>query len=168
MHTENNNGKFLPVFLRMNGQKIVIIGAGKVALQKAKTLNSYPCKIEVVAPEIDHRFAHLSNVKTHVQMYNPSFLEGASLVYACTNNATLNEQIGHDAATKGILANICDNPPKCQFITPATLHKDEVCIAISSNGRDVRKAVSVRNQIAEQIESGAIDLDKIAEKTIYP
>jgi precorrin-2 dehydrogenase / sirohydrochlorin ferrochelatase len=84
--------------------------------------------------------------------YEKSDLEGAFLVYACTNIIELNRQVKADAQSMGILTNVVDNPKLCDFVSPAIYKHDNIAVAVSSNAQNVYKAVEVRNKIKEILE----------------
>ena len=44
--------KFFPVSIDLNNKNILVIGAGKIALRKVKTLMSYNCNITVITKDI--------------------------------------------------------------------------------------------------------------------
>jgi precorrin-2 dehydrogenase/sirohydrochlorin ferrochelatase len=79
-------------------------------------------------------------------------LENASLVYACTNDPDINQQIRIDARLRHILVNVADNPVSGDFISPALCRHKELTVAVSSNGLDVNKAIYWRNRIKTLLE----------------
>ncbi len=143
--------QFLPICLNVAGAKILVIGGGKVAAQKLKTLIKYTSQITVCAPdickEIQEMGLHL--VKTP---YAPEILKGHLLVYACTNNRELNRKIGEQARQNGLLVNVADDPAYCDFISPAVFKKDDFSAAFSSNARDVKKSIYWRNKFQEMFK----------------
>ena len=66
-------------------------------------------------------------------------------VWATTDNPDLNHQVHKDAKNMGILVNVVDDQPYCDFITPSMIERGRVQLAISSGGaspvliRNVRK-----------------------------
>jgi siroheme synthase-like protein len=149
--------QFLPVSLNITGKKIVLIGGGSVAFHKASTLRRFTDAVKVVAPEFHSGFASLP-VELAQKAYEPDDLAGAFLAYICTENEALNEAVKNDCAARGILASVCDNPSRCDFISPA-IHKDEnVTIAVSSSAQSVRQSINIRNQIRALIEEKTVTI----------
>jgi precorrin-2 dehydrogenase / sirohydrochlorin ferrochelatase len=142
---------FLPVCLNIDNAGIIVVGGGKAAEQKLKTLLLYTRHITVCAPEI-RRSIQVLPVTCLKQSYKEEVLEGARIVYACTNDRNINRQIATDARRRQILACVADDPEFCDFISPALYKKDHMSVAVSSNARDVKRSVAWRNRIAEAFE----------------
>ncbi|MDR1783283.1 MAG: bifunctional precorrin-2 dehydrogenase/sirohydrochlorin ferrochelatase [Dysgonamonadaceae bacterium] len=138
---------FLPISVNITGKKILIIGGGKVGFHKAVIINRFTDEITVVSPQFYERFYELP-VTTITKEYESSDLDGFFLVYICTENNELNLRIKRDAEAKGILANVCDNPSLCDFISPAIYKNGNMTVAVSSNADDVRRSIKVRDEIA--------------------
>ena len=139
---------YLPINLNIKNKNILIIGGGQVALQKLETLTKFTNNITVVATEIISEIKNL-DIKFLEQQYNASDLENVNLVYACTNNRELNQQIKKEANTLEILVNVADDPELCDFISPAVHKGQEYVVAVSSNGKNVRGAIALRDKIKE-------------------
>ena len=142
---------FLPINVRIDDKKILFVGGGKIAMHKIKTVEQYSRNITLVAPEI-HEDLKGSGFEEIYKKYEKSDLAGFFLVYACTNNLELNRVIKQDAAECGILVNVVDNRELSDFISPAVIKKDEMTIAISSNGENVKKSVEWREIIKSMLE----------------
>jgi len=84
--------------------------------------------------------------------YEKSDLEGAFLVYACTNIIELNQQVKTDAESLGILVNVVDNPKLCDFVSPAIYKRNHMTIAVGSNAQEVRRSIIVRDKIKKLLE----------------
>lgn len=141
---------FLPVSLNVKGKRIIIIGAGKVALHKLKTIKKFNACITVIAPEIMPAIKKLG-VALKKESYQKSLLKGAFLVYACTNDRALNKRIREDALAKGILVNVADDRRLCEFISPAVCKHRNLIISVSSQGRDPAACVALRDKIKRRL-----------------
>jgi siroheme synthase-like protein len=157
MHKETNN-TFLPVSVNITGKKILIVGGGKVGFHKATILSRYTQQAVVVSPEFRDGFAGLPFVCVNRE-YCPSDLDGAFLVYACTENEKLNRKIYQDAAERGVLVSVCDDPSLCDVISPAICKIGDLTISVSSNGKDVKRSIRIRNRINELIEKGLLSIE---------
>jgi siroheme synthase-like protein len=71
------------------------------------------------------------------------------MLYSCTNNQELDQQILFDGKETGVLVNIHDKPELCQFISPAIYRNGNLSVAVSSNGEDVYESIKLRNIIGE-------------------
>jgi precorrin-2 dehydrogenase / sirohydrochlorin ferrochelatase len=154
---EHEDLLFLPISVNVTDKKILLVGGGKVATHKAKILARFVRNVTVVAPAFTKEIQE--QPFTFVEKaYEPGDLDGFFLVYVCTGDHGLNQQIHDDAAKAGILASVCDNPVLCDFISPAIHQVEYISIAVSSNARNVRHSVAIRNQIAQLIENDTIHI----------
>lgn len=137
---------FLPVALNITDKKIVIVGGGNVGYHKATILSRYTDKAVVVSSIFREGFSELpfTLLRKH---YDKDDLRGAFLVYICTEDSATNLRIKADAEELGILASVCDNPAQCDFISPAIYKAGDVCIAVTSNARDVRRSIRIRDRV---------------------
>jgi siroheme synthase-like protein len=152
-----NDTIFLPVSLNISDKKILIIGGGKTGFHKATILSRFTNKASIVSPTFHEGFGDLPFVCI-AKEYERSDLDGVFLVYICTENSELNQQIKNDAVQLGILASVCDNPMLCDFISPAVFKENNVTIAVSSNAQNVHQSINIRNRIEELVENGTIQI----------
>jgi precorrin-2 dehydrogenase/sirohydrochlorin ferrochelatase len=139
---------FLPVCVNLEGRKLLVIGGGKVACEKLKTLIKYTDQVTVCAPEVRDEIRALG-VAVVERAYAPDILAGFSLVFACTNDRELNRRVRQDAAARHLLTCVADDPGNCDFISPAIYKAENMSVAVSSNGEDVRRSVAWRNAIRD-------------------
>ena len=126
--------KFLPICVNLENCHIVVIGGGKVAAQKLRTLCTTPARIVLFATNVSPDVKGM-NVEWHQQPYQPEQLSGARLVYACTDDKELNRTIAQDARAQGILVNVADDPANCNFISPALWTHENMTVAVTSDGK---------------------------------
>ena len=144
--------KFLPISLDITDKKILVIGGGRIALQKIRILQQFTSLITVLAPEITGDLEDMREITCIKEQYAPEFLDGYFLVYACTNNHDLNRQIFEDAKKRRILVNVVDNPELSDFVSPAiALFPDGMTIAVGSNGKNPGKSIEWRNKLKKVI-----------------
>lgn len=139
--------RYIPVCLNVRGKRIVMIGGGAVALHKLKTITRFARRVTVIAPMV---LPGIKKLSVHVikKPYEASLLKKAFLVYACTDDRAVNARIGRDARALGILVNVADDKKSCDFISPAVYKEGRMVVSVSSQGRDVKGAVALRDRIA--------------------
>ncbi len=142
---------FLPLTIRVDDKQLLFVGGGNIAMHKIQTVEKYTRNITIVAPEI-HEELQEKGFRLVFKEYEPSDIEGHFLVYAATDNMEVNRKIKQDAESRGIMVNVVDNRELSDFISPAIYKKDEMTIAISSNGQNVKKAVAWRNKVKEMLQ----------------
>jgi siroheme synthase-like protein len=146
---------FLPISLDISDRNIVLIGGGKTAFQKAFILSKFTSELTIIAPEFHQGFETLPFTLIQ-KTYEPADLDGASLVYVCTEQTELNASVKGDCAKRQILANVVDNPSLSDFVSPAIHKVGNVTISVGSNAQNVRQSIRIRNQIKELEECGVI------------
>jgi precorrin-2 dehydrogenase / sirohydrochlorin ferrochelatase len=139
---------FMPLCLDVRGKMVLIVGGGNVAARKLAIIRLYADLICVVAPEINEHIL-LTGVSIHKREYVSSDLDGVYLAYICTNNKDLNYRIGEEAQKRGVLFNICDDPMRSTFLSPAVYTRDTMSVAVSSNGENVKRSIRWRDKIKE-------------------
>lgn len=126
-----------PVFLNLSGRSVVIIGGGTVALRKTQALLTTGARLVVVGEHIEDKLAALcqnENAKLINSVYSKDYLSGAVLAIAATNDHELNKRIYKDCQELGLLCNVVDVPELCDFFVPAVVKRDDLQIAISTEG----------------------------------
>ena len=151
--------RYYPVSLDVQNKDCLVVGGGSVGERKVKTLLECRARVTVVttvATGCLQDFAIEGRIDLKIRDYEPSDLEGFSMVYACTNDEETNKRIKKDSESRRILVNVCDNAGECDFISPAVYQKENITVAVSSHARDVKKAVKIRNTIQEMLENDQI------------
>ena len=143
-----HNQIFLPISINIADKKILVIGGGKAAWHKLGTLLLYTNEMTVIAPKIDTQIQN-SGLTLKVKKFDPDDLDGAFLVYACVDSRDINQQIADECRKRNILCNICDYPSGSDFVSPAIFKKDNMSVAVSSNGLNVKRSIGWRNKIKE-------------------
>ena len=144
--------RYYPVSLNIEGKKCVVIGGGKVAERKVENILSCGGKVKVISPGLSTRLLEMAKqgkIDYIKCAYNPVFLEGAYLAYAATSSREVNSRISRDATKSSIPVNVCDSAEESTFILPAVLRKNEVTIAVSTDGVSSAKAVETRDKLKE-------------------
>lgn len=61
-------------------------------------------------------------------------LEGCMIVFGCSNDDSVNQQLCEYAAAAGIMVNVADSTENCDFTMPAVVDRTPLLIAISTGG----------------------------------
>jgi len=144
----------LPIFLKLDGRRCLLVGAGNVALEKVGTLLNTGLQIRVVAPDARPEIAELAReakLEWIQRAFEPSDLEGNTLVIAATNVPEVNAAVYHSAVERGILANSVDDIPNCDFFFGSIVSRGSLQIAISTGGESPAVAQRLRREIDEQL-----------------
>ncbi len=127
--------QFLPLFHKLQGRLVLVIGGGEVALRKARLLSDAGAVLRVVAPQIRGELQELAGPGgIFLRGYASSDLQGVALVIAATDDVPLNAQISAEAQALGIPVNVVDAPALCSVIFPAIVDRSPLIVAVSSGG----------------------------------
>jgi len=142
-----------PIFLKLDGRRVLVVGAGTVAEGKIRGLLQAGASIQVVAPEAVfqvQKWAWEGVVGWKARGFQPSDLDQVSLVIAATSSCELNAQVFKEAQARKVLCNAVDDPENCDFYYPAVVRRGDLQIAISTNGRSPALAQRLRQELEEQ------------------
>src|SRR3954467_8373270 len=142
-----------PIFLKLEGRRVLVVGAGTIAEQKLAGLLSAGASIHVVAPGAKRAFLKLAaegRLRWYEREYLPSDLDGAVVVIAATGNPEVNERIYRDAESCNILCNAVDEPDRCHFYYPAVVQRGDLQIAISTAGHSPALAQRLRKELEQR------------------
>lgn len=134
-----------PVMINIREKKVVVVGGGKVAARKIKTLLAEQAAVTVVSPTL-HADIPQAEVQWLARPYQTGDLEGAKLVFACTDQAEVNSQIMQDAAPSQLVNNTGDKTFS-DFYNVAIARKKDVSVMISTNGLSPSRSKEIRKKI---------------------
>ncbi len=141
-----------PVCLKLDGKKCLIVGGGKVAERKVKSIIAYGAKVYVVSPQLTEwmeKAAEEKKITVIRRNYTTTDLENAFLVVGATDNQLLNNRIAEECHERDILVNIVDDQNKGNFIVPAVLRQGSLIISIATNGKSPMLARRLREELAQ-------------------
>lgn len=129
--------KHFPIFLSVEGQRIVVSGGGEAALAKLRLLLKTEADLVVFAPspapEIE-TWAAEGRLTLHRRPLAVGDTRNTALFYAADEDPIEDARTASIARAEGALANIVDNLEDSQFITPAIVDRDPVTVAIGTEG----------------------------------
>jgi precorrin-2 dehydrogenase/sirohydrochlorin ferrochelatase len=144
----------LPVFLRLEGRRCVVIGGDAAAAAKAAACDQAGAAVTLVAPTLDAEAAALvgSGRAVHVaRPYATGDLAGAFLAYASTHDAALIERLVADAERERVLLNVIDTPAACSFISPAIVDRGDLQVAIGTGGASPGLSARLRRELESHV-----------------
>ena len=145
--------QYFPLFLDLSNKAVLVVGGGEVACRKIDALLRAGARVTIVSPQIAkylYKLVEQGKCEWIQNFYSPSVLSNRFVqVWATTDNPDLNHQVHKDAKKIGVLVNVVDDLPYCDFITPSMIDRGRIQIAISSGGAS---PVLVRN-VRETLES---------------
>jgi len=136
----------LPLFMKLEESNCLVVGGGKIALQKIEQLICSKAKVTVVAPEICRTIKSLP-VYSMNRKYITGDIDQAKLVIAATDNYKVNKKIYEDANKRGIPVNVVDQPELCSFYMGSVYQDGDLKVAISTNGKCPSFGTYIKNYI---------------------
>ncbi len=147
---------YYPVFLNLEGKFCVVIGGGRVAERKIKSLLECGAKVKVISPDITPGIEKLheeAKILLEKRPYQRGDLEGAWLVIAATSDPEVQKEVFEEAEFRKIFCNVVDVPEKCSFIVPSVVRRGELCLAISTSGASPALARRIRERLEREFDS---------------
>lgn len=168
----------LPILLRE--QKILLIGGGKVALQKAQVLSDNNIPFKIIAETLHPRIEKMTdNIVT--RSFKLSDIKDFFIIIDATGNSKVAKKLFKYKKSHNILLNIVDVPKFCDFYFMALTKNRPLQIAVSSNGASPTAAkyfrdeceklipediTSYLNQKQKERETGIIDINQTKKELI--
>ena len=144
------NSSLFSIELNLEGRNVLVVGGGRIALRKVKTLLPTGARITVVAPQFDPEFESLdkNTVLLKNRPYEPLDLRGVFMVFICTDQPAVNAQVSNDARARRILVNNACDYLDGDFIVPARMDFGKnIAVTVSTQGRAPSLAKKLKQKI---------------------
>jgi precorrin-2 dehydrogenase len=146
-----------PLFLDLKDQPVVVIGAGKVATRKIRTLLKSGACVTIISPKANAQIRQLARTK-HVRClqrhYRRGDLRGARLAVAATDDPAVNKLVCVEAKRRGLLVNCIAPPSAGNFIVPSQVRRGGITVAISTGGASPALAKQLRRDLERFLANG--------------
>jgi len=152
---------FLPIFIRANNLKVLVVGGGKVGSKRALKFVEYGSRVTVVALDIskellDRKLENLDLIIGDIESFSKDFLNKFDIVITATNNKSLNERICNEVKR---LRKLCNNPTNLEsssFIFPIFYDDSEIAVAITTFGKSSLTAKVILNRVMNIVRDKSI------------
>jgi len=144
----------LPIFLKLEGRRGLLVGAGAVALDKIASLLKTGLGLRVVAPQARQEIRALAAegaLQWIPRAFETADLDGNFIVIAATDVPEVNAAVYRGCVERGIACNSVDDIPNCDFFFGSVVSRGELQIAISTTGESPAVAQRLRREIDEQL-----------------
>jgi len=141
-----NQKMYFPLFVDMNGKKVLIVGGGKVAERRIKILASFGASITVISPKVTEyieRAASSNAIRLLKRNYesNDIITINPFLVIAATNERQVNHAVMTEAESQNIYVSVADDRYECTFYFPAIAENDSYIAGLVSRIGDNHSGV---------------------------
>lgn len=138
-----------PVFLKLGGRKVVVVGGGNMATSKLAALLRSGADVTVVSPRFSEEIE--TSAVTLVQRgFEPTDLDGAWYVVAAAT-AEVNRRVAAAAQERRIFVNAVDDPANASAYLGGVFRRGDVTIAISTEGEAPAIAGLLREALEEVV-----------------
>jgi siroheme synthase-like protein len=121
-----------PVFLKLAGRRVLVVGGGPVAAGKLRGLLDADASVVVVAPDVVDAIA-AAPVEIHRRPFEAADLDGACFVVAAAPRE-VNREVAAAAHERGLLVNAVDDLESASAYMGAVFERAGITIALSSDG----------------------------------
>ena len=126
-----------PLFLKLAGRKVVVVGGGPVATAKVEALREAGADILVVAPDVQPALAELAaagKISLARRSFGAADLGGAWLVVAAAT-PDVNRGVAAAAESQRLFVLAVDDPSAASAYGAGALRRGGVTVAVSTDGR---------------------------------
>ena len=144
------DGPLYPVNLRIAGKRCLVVGGGRVAVQKVAELLLCGAAVTVIAPVIEPTLAADGRVATEVRPYAPGDLAGYHLAITTTDDGAVNAAVFAEGEAAGIWVNSADDPANCSFTLPSRIRQGALLVTFATGGHSPALATWLRRRFSEE------------------
>lgn len=142
-----------PVNLDVQEKKAVVIGGGRVALRKCRSLLEAQAEVTVIAPEQEEELRLLADAgKLQIipRPYQRGDLAGAFIAFAASSDPQANREAAIEARERGVLLCVADNPALGNFTSPSRIRRGDLLITVSTSGAAPAFSRAIRKELEER------------------
>lgn len=143
----------IPIYLNSEKIRILIVGGGKIAYRKCRTLVEAGGQVTVIAQQLLPEFEHYlteQQISLHKRLYELGEAAQYELVIAATNQTTVNEQIQQDS--QAIICRV-DDAKKGNGVLPAVVQRGDFVLSIGTNGASPIFSRKIKKQLSQQFDA---------------
>lgn len=129
-----------PLFIKMDGRKVMVIGGGSVALRKIRILTDYGADIRIISGEVRDELKMLAEAgrlewqKENLTENHLSELDEAFLVICASNDETVNVMAADYCQRRHILVDCAKPGENSDCVFPSVVRRGNVVVGISTSG----------------------------------
>lgn len=163
-----------PVFLKLETLSVLVVGGGKVGLEKLSAIiqNSPKTSVQLVSITISNDIRSLAEKHKNIELiereYQINDLDLKDIVIIAIDDPSDSRKIRDEAKSQGKLVNVADKPDICDFYLSSVVQKGDLKLAISTNGKSPTTAKRLKEVLQEalpaELHSVINNLHKIRNK----
>lgn len=128
--------KAFPMFVRTTGRRVVIVGGGEQAAQKARLMLKTDAILIIVAETLEDELQAVvaQGRATQARHLSAATFDDAAMAFVGTGCPGLDAAAHALAKAARCPVNVVDQPDLCDMTTPAIVDRDPLVVAIGSEG----------------------------------
>ena len=141
---------YYPLLLDLRRKRVVVVGGGRVAERKVRTLLASSAQIRLISPKLTpglRKILRQGRFQWCPRNFRGSDLRGTPLIFVTTDDQEVNPLIADRARKLNKLVNVADHPERSNFIVPAIVRRGDLLIAISTSGHSPALARRIRQEL---------------------
>lgn len=130
---------YFPLFVNLSHKKIVVYGAGMIAVRRITGILRFGSDVTVIAPQVRKELWELSqNYKKQLSIEQRAYRYGeiqkqdVYLVLAATNDRQVNQMICTECSQKEVMVNNASDSSQCDFYFPALVEREGLVMGVTS------------------------------------
>lgn len=146
--------RYFPINIDIKGKLVAVVGGGRVAQRKVRSLLKAGAEVRLISPEITDELKELvstNSIGWTSRKYRHGDLYGAILAFVAAD-AEVGKRVAEDAVEQGIQVNVADVPSQCTFTLPSVVERDDLMITISTGGKCPALAKHMRKKLEKIID----------------
>ena len=146
-----------PLHLSITGKRVLVVGAGSVAVRRIDGLLRAGAAVVVVAPQADPAvvaWAEQGVLAWRPRAFDYSDVIGAWLVHAATDDPAVNARAAAEAERRRIWAVRADDVAEGTALTPAVVDLSGAVVSVATG--DPRRSVALRDGIRAGLITGEL------------
>jgi len=142
-----------PVILDLRDRLVVVVGGGSVGRRKVTGLLEAGARVRLISRDPVPVNCWQQAIELHLRPFHAADLDGATLAFAATGIAAVDQAVLAAARARAIPANLATAPETGDFTLPAVFHRGELTVAVATSGHSPALAALLRDRIAADIGS---------------
>jgi siroheme synthase-like protein len=146
-----------PLFLKLEGERCLVVGGGALAAQKIEDLLTSGAEVRVVTktagPEVQ-ALANEGRVALALRPFEDGDVAGCRVVIAATDDEATNRAVHAAGRAANALVNVVDVVPLCDFYTGGVVRRGPLTVVIGTNGASPSLARRLRLHLEDALPDG--------------
>ncbi|MCI8854673.1 MAG: bifunctional precorrin-2 dehydrogenase/sirohydrochlorin ferrochelatase [Lachnospiraceae bacterium] len=159
---------WFPLFVDLSQEKVLVVGAGRIASRRIKALLPFAGQITVIAPEASpevQKFAQVGSVRYLQRSYIVGEIPGDTrLVLAASNCPEVNRAVYRECKEKAIPVNVSSEKELCDFYFPGIAREEDLVAGVTAGGRDHGLARRATESVRQALEAFVKEEKHITER----